>query len=316
MAHFVDKSSGNIGSGNIRSGNIGSRNMDPGSIAGAGPSLGDIPSLEREARRIRLDIVKMAYETGNERRGHPGPALSVADIVTALFFSIMKIDPSNPRWPGRDRFILSKGHASPVLYAALANRGYFPKDQLGSFRRPDGMLQGHPDMKGTPGVDMTAGSLGHGLSAGIGMALAAKIDRRDYHVFVVLGDGECQEGLVWEAAMSAPHFGLDNLVAIVDLNGWQSCDRVCSTMPLDPLLSKWTSFGWNATEVDGHRMEEIVSALNAAVDGKGKPAVIVAHTVKGKGVSFMEDDNSWHQRALTREEFEAAVSEISGGGLT
>lgn len=275
----------------------------------------DIRSLEEEARKIRIEIAKMAYATGNERRGHPGPALSIADFVAALFFGVMKIDPSNPKWPDRDRFILSKGHASQVLYAALANRGYFPKEELKSFRRIDGMLQGHPDMKGIPGVDMTAGSLGHGLSAGIGMALAARIDKRDYHVFVAMGDGECQEGLVWEAAMAAPSFGLDNLIAIVDLNGWQSCDKVCNTITMEPFVGKWTTFGWNTIEIDGHDMNQIVNALKLGIEHKGKPTVIIAHTVKGKGISFMEHDNSWHQKALTSEQFDVAMSELGGERL-
>lgn len=272
-----------------------------------------IAMLEEEARRIRIEIVKMAHETGYERRGHPGPALSIADVVAALYFHVMKIDPSNPKWAERDRFILSKGHASQVLYAALANRGYFPKEELKSFRHVGGLLQGHPDMKSIPGVDMTTGSLGHGLAAGLGVALAARIDHSDYHVFVILGDGECQEGLVWEAAMAAPCFCIDNLIAIVDFNGWQSCDKVCNTIQLDPFAAKWTSFGWNVIDIDGNSMSQVVGALKLAIDHKCKPTVIIANTIKGKGVSFIEDDNSWHQRALTKEQLEQALSELSGG---
>lgn len=273
---------------------------------------GKIRFLEEEARKIRMEIIKMTYEVGPERKAHPGPALSSADIVAALFFDIMKTDPSNSKWEDRDRFILSKGHASPVLYAVLANKGYFDKSLLKSFRRVNGMLQGHPDMKGIPGVDMTSGSLGHGLSAGMGMAISAKIDKKDYHVFVILGDGECQEGLVWEAAMSAPKYGLDNLIAIVDFNGFQSCDSVNCTIPLDPFIAKWISFGWNTIEIDGHNMNEIVSALEIAVSHKCKPTVIIAHTVKGKGISFMENDNSWHQKALSSEQFKTAMEELGG----
>ena len=268
--------------------------------------------LENTARQIRKDIVRMVYEAGPERKGHPGGALSAADIVTALFFDIMNLQPENPAWPDRDRFILSKGHASPVLYAALANRGFFDKAQYASFRKVNGMLQGHPDMEKIPGVDMTAGSLGHGLSAGIGMALSAKIDRKAFQTFVMLGDGECQEGLVWEAAMSAPAYELDNLIAIVDVNRLQSCELVCNTIPLDPFGIKWAAFGWNVIEIDGHSMAEILSALELAVLHKGQPSVILARTIKGKGVSYMEDDNAWHQKAPTREQYEQAMAELKG----
>jgi transketolase len=272
-----------------------------------------IRRLEELARRIRIDIITMTYEAGESRRGHPGGALSAADIVTALYFDIMRIRPEEPDWPDRDRFILSKGHACPVLYAALANRGYFDKEQYGSFRRIGGMLQGHPDMKSTPGVDMTAGSLGHGLSAGMGMALSARIDEKRFRVFVLLGDGECQEGLVWEAALSAPKYGLNNLIAIIDRNRLQSCDWVINTIPMEPLDAKWRAFGWNVAETDGHDMQEIVAALDSATRHRGSPTVIIADTVKGKGVSFMEDNNDWHQRAPDREQFEQALAEIRGG---
>ncbi len=268
--------------------------------------------LQDTAREIRKDIVRLVYEAGQSRKGHPGGALSAADIVTALYFDIMNIQPENPAWSDRDRFILSKGHASPVIYAALANRGFFDKDQYPSFRKVNGMLQGHPDMRKIPGIDMTSGSLGHGLSAGIGMALSAKIDKKDFQVFVILGDGECQEGLVWEAVMSAPACGVDNLIAIVDVNRLQSCDLVEATIPLEPFGMKWAAFGWNVMEIDGHTMEEIVSALELAVLRKGQPTVILAHTIKGKGVSFMENDNSWHQKAPNREQFEQAMAELGG----
>lgn len=271
-----------------------------------------IARLEEMARQIRMDIIRMVYEAGPARKGHPGGALSAADIVTALYFDIMRLNPDDPGWPDRDRFILSKGHASPVIYTALANRGFFSKDQYQTFRKVNGMLQGHPDMRKIPGIDMTAGSLGHGLSAGMGIALSAKIDNRDFRVFVLLGDGECQEGLVWEAAMSVPKYKLNNLIAIVDVNRFQSCDWVESTIPLDPFSTKWAAFGWNVLEIDGHNMEEIVSSLELAISEQNRPTVIIAQTVKGKGVSFMENDNSWHQRAPSRELFEQAMAELEG----
>ncbi len=272
--------------------------------------------LEEIARQIRIDIVKITHLAGPARKGHPGGALSATDIVAALFFDIMRINPSDPGWRDRDRFILSKGHACPVLYTALANRGYFTKESYHSFRKINGMLQGHPDMRSTPGVDMTTGSLGHGLSAGIGMALAAKIDKRNYRVFVLLGDGECQEGLVWEAALSAPKYGLDNLTAIVDSNRLQSCDWIDSTIPMEPFAAKWSAFGWNVLEIDGHNMKEVIAALDLAVAHKKKPTVIIADTIKGKGVSFMENDNAWHQQAPDRKQFEQAMAELQGGNET
>jgi len=264
------------------------------------------------ARQIRIDIIKMCYEAGPKYKAHPGGALSAADIVAALYFDIMRIDPSNPDWEERDRFILSKGHACPVLYAALANLGYFDKKEYKSLRRVGGMLQGHPDMRRTPGVDMTAGSLGNGLSAGIGMALSARIDKKNYRVFVLLGDGECDEGIVWEGSMTASKYKLDNLVAIIDVNGLQSCGTVKSIMPTVSLIDKWRSFGWNTLEIDGHNVSEILSGLELASSYISKPSVIIAHTVKGKGVSFMENDNAWHQKALSKEQYEQAIKEIKG----
>lgn len=269
--------------------------------------------LSEAARQLRVDIIRMTYEAGPERKGHPGGALSAADIVAALYFDTMKIDPHRPRWEDRDRFVLSKGHACPVLYSALAIKGFFDKEAYRSFRKVDGMLQGHPDMKGIPGVDMTTGSLGHGLAAGVGIALGAKIDHRDYHVFVLLGDGECQEGLVWEAALAASRYRLENLIAVVDANGLQSCDWVDATIPMEPQGAKWSAFGWNVIHIDGHDMKQIVAALDAAVAHEPEPTVIIAKTVKGKGVSFMENDNSWHQKAPNRQEFELAMAELKEG---
>jgi transketolase len=271
-----------------------------------------IGRLEEFAKQIRIDIVTMIYRAGAERKGHPGGALSAADIVTALYFDIMRIRPHEPDWPLRDRFILSKGHACPVLYAALGILGYFDKKKYASFRKVDGMLQGHPEMKRTPGVDMTAGSLGHGLAAGMGMALAAKIDKMDFRVFVILGDGECQEGLIWEPAMSAPKYKLDNLIAIIDRNRLQSSDWVDATIPLDPFSAKWLAFGWNVIEINGHDMREVVAALDLAVRHRAQPTVIIADTIKGKGVSFMEDNNDWHQKVPSEEQYEQAITEIMG----
>ena len=268
--------------------------------------------LNEMARKIRVDIVEMTYRAGMDRKTHPGPALSITDLVAVLFFDTMRIDPTDPKWPDRDRFILSKGHACPVLYSALAQKGFFEKEHLYKLRRVGAMLQGHPDMKGTPGVDMTTGSLGHGLSAGAGVALAGKIDKKDYRVFVIIGDGECQEGLNWEAAMTGAKYELDNLIAIIDCNNWQSCDSVPNTMPsLSPMVDKWNAFGWNTIQIDGHDIKQILSAFEIAAAHKGTPTAIIANTVKGKGVSFMEDDNSWHQKAVTDEQYEIAMKELS-----
>jgi transketolase len=265
--------------------------------------------LEKKARMIRAHVIRMVYAA---QSGHIGPSLSIADFLAALYFHVMRVKPEDPGWPRRDRLVLSKGHGCSAWYAALAERGYFPKEELLTFRRLGSRLQGHPDMAKTPGVDMTAGSLGHGLSAGLGMALGARIDGFDYRTFVILGDGEIQEGLIWEAAMAAPRLGLDNLVAIVDYNRWQSGGAVEEIMPLEPLSSKWEAFGWAAQEIDGHDMEAILEAFSLAGKTKGRPVAIIAHTTKGKGVSFMENDNKWHMTAPTREEAEVALRELEG----
>jgi transketolase len=271
----------------------------------------EIASLETTARELRRDILEITYAAGPERKGHPGGALSLVEIVTALYFAAMRVDPKRPDWPERDRLILSKGHACPVLYAALARRGFFGREAFAGFRKAGGMLQGHPDMKRIPGIDMTAGSLGHGLGAGIGMALAARMDQKDYRTYVILGDGELQEGLVWEGAMSAPFLRLDNLCVIIDRNGLQSCGRVDDTLPLDPLAAKWKDFGWHVLEAEGHSLREILAALSTAEAEKSRPTVIIAATVKGKGFSFMEHDNSWHQKAPTAEQYNQALKELS-----
>ena len=270
-------------------------------------SLDTLGSLEERARAIRGHVIRMVYTA---QSGHIGPSLSIADILAVLYFQVMRIDPRNPNWPARDRLVLSKGHGCSAWYAALAERGYFPKEELVTFRQLGSRLQGHPDMAKTPGVDMTAGSLGHGLSAGLGMALAARIDGLDYRTYVILGDGEIQEGLVWEAAMAAPQARLDNLVAIIDYNGWQSGGAVGEIMPLEPLAAKWQAFGWATREIDGHDLEAILGALDQAQTAQGRPLAIIAHTIKGKGVSFMENDNKWHMTAPTREEAERALAEL------
>jgi len=273
--------------------------------------------------------------------GHPGGSLSAADIVTALYFRVMRLDPANPHWPDRDRFILSKGHACPVWYAALAERGFFDKAHLATLRKLDSILQGHADMKKTPGVDMTVGSLGQGICAGLGMALAGKLHGHDYHVFVMIGDGESQEGAVWEAAMAAPRWQLDNLTVIVDNNGIQNDTFTDDIMPVEPLADKWRAFRWNVIEIDGHNMEEIVTALeigrgrtrmnaenpenprssalvcvpssSSAACPPGVPTVIIAKTVKGRGVSFMENVPAWHGAAPNDAQAQTALAEIAEG---
>lgn len=268
----------------------------------------DIEELNGKARTLRRLIVEMAYKAGHP--SHPGSALSCTDIVAALYFRCMNLgDRTDPR-AERDRFIISKGHACPVLYAALAELGYFPKEWLMTLRTLGSKLQGHPDMKKTPGVDMTSGSLGNGLSAGVGMAIWAKIQRWKSQIYVLLGDGEIQEGLVWEAAMSAPNLGLDNLTAIVDYNHFQSCGPTDAISAVEPLAAKWESFGWKTFEINGHDMPEIVSRLELAREFKGRPVAIIAHTVKGKGVSFMENDNAWHQKKPSGEQYQLALREL------
>ena len=266
-----------------------------------------IEELEKMAVIIRCDIIDMICTAA---AGHPGGSLSAADVVTALYFRVMRIDPQNPGWPNRDRFILSKGHACPVWYAALAERGYFDKSHLKTLRQMGSILQGHPDMLKTPGIDMTAGSLGHGLPAGLGMALAGKVQQKDYHVFVIIGDGESQEGSIWEASMAAPNFKLDNLTAILDYNHLQNDYSVEDIMPIHPVVDKWQAFGWHVIDIDGHDMTQIVEALEASKAHKGAPTMIVANTVKGKGVSYMENVCEWHGKAPCQEEADKAIEEL------
>lgn len=248
--------------------------------------------------------------TFNAKSGHPGGSLSAADIFTYLYFKEMNVDPKNPQWDLRDRFVLSKGHCCPSLYAVLALKGFFPMEELEKLRHVGAMLQGHPDMKGTPGIDMSTGSLGQGVSAACGMALCAKIDNKDFRVYTVLGDGECEEGQVWEAAMFAAHKQLDNLVIIVDCNGLQIDGSTAQVGGVEPLDTKFESFGFNVINIDGHDFDDIESALDNAKACKGKPTAIIAKTVKGKGVSFMENQVGWHGKATNAEEFEIAIGEL------
>ncbi len=266
----------------------------------------DTQYLEKMAKQLRRDVVEMVYRS---KDGHPSPSLSSADIVAALYFGVMRLKPEDPRWEDRDRFILSKGHACPVLYAALARKGYFSPDILPSLRRLDSKLQGHPDMKKTPGVDSTAGSLGNGLSIGLGMACAAQYRKKDYRTFVLTGDGELQEGIVWEALMAASKLNPGHLVLIVDNNGMQSGGKVTEVSGLEPINKKLEAFGWDVIAVDGHSMEELVPALETAAAAK-RPTALLAKTIKGRGVSFMIGDNSWHKRVFTDEEYSQAMVEL------
>jgi transketolase len=267
----------------------------------------ELEELEKTAKRLRREIIKMIYQAGS---GHPGGALSVLDILVVLYYKIMKIDPDNCLAPDRDRLVLSKGHACPALYAVLADRGFFPTDYLSNLRQIDSPLQGHPDMRKTPGVEMSTGSLGQGLSAANGMALAARLDNSSRRVYVILGDGECQEGQIWEAAMSAAHYRLDNLIAFLDYNGLQIDGWLRDVKMVQPLAEKWRSFGWNVLETNGHDYKALLEAVNKGKTTKGLPTMIIAHTVKGKGVSFMENQIDWHGRAPNKEEFEKAMLEL------
>ena len=266
-----------------------------------------IRELEAKARQLRRHIIQMIGKAGS---GHPGGSLSAVEIVTALYFRVMRLDPKNPHWPDRDRFILSKGHAAPLLYAALAEKGFFPKEWLLTLRQLGSPLQGHPHCRYLPGVEVSTGSLGQGLAVGNGMALAARLDKRDYRIYVLLGDGELQEGMVWEAAMAASHYGLDNLTAIVDRNFLQIDGSTEQVMSLEPVEDKFRAFGWEARTIDGHDFPQILEALDWARRVKGKPAAIVAHTIKGKGVSFMENNPDWHGKAPKPEEVERALAEL------
>lgn len=270
-----------------------------------------VEMLKAKARRIRWDIIKMV---GLARSGHPGGSLSAADIVATLYFHEMKHRPEEPGWADRDRFVLSKGHAAPVLYAALAESGYFPVEDLWNLRKIDSHLQGHPDMRKTPGVEISTGSLGMGFSAAVGMALGFKIDGAQSRVYTLIGDGESQEGIIWEASMFAAHHKLDNLVGILDYNNMQIDGLVSEIVDIYPAGSKWSAFGWNVIEIDGHSIDEIVKALEGARSVKGKPTMIIANTIKGKCISFMERVVDFHGKAPTDEEVEKALAEIEALG--
>jgi transketolase len=266
-----------------------------------------VADMETMAKKLRRHIVTMIGKAGS---GHPGGSLSAVEILTALYFKVLRHKPLDPNWSDRDRFILSKGHAAPALYVVLAECGYFPVEELLTLRQMDSRLQGHPDRTLTPGVEMSAGALGQGLSFAIGIALAGRLDAEDYRVYVLLGDGECDAGQVWEAAMSAAHFKVDNLVAIVDKNKLQLDGWTRDVMNLDPFASKWQAFGWKVIEVDGHSIPELIEAFKEAQKVKGQPTVIVAHTIKGKGVSFMENNNDFHGKAPNAIEMEIALKEL------
>lgn len=266
----------------------------------------DIALIREKAREIRKDCIYMIHLAN---AGHPGGSLSAADLIAALYYKELQIDPVNPQWPDRDRFILSKGHCCPALYAALCGRGYFGREQLDTLRTYHSMLQGHPDMRKTPGLDMSSGSLGNGLSCGLGMALSALWKKQDYRVYVLLGDGECEEGEIWEAAMAAAHHHVSHLTAIVDVNGLQLTGSTKEVMDLGDLSAKFKAFGWDTIEIDGHDVKQILEAFDFARDS-GRPTAILAHTVKGKGVSFMEGRVEWHGKAPNNEEAASAIDEI------
>lgn len=267
--------------------------------------------LEEMARQLRLDVIEMIHCRG---QGHPGGSLSPAEIMAALFFHHLRLDPKKPDWENRDRFILSKGHACSILYAALSRRGFFPIDELKTWGCIGSCLQGHPDRLKTPGVEMTSGCLGHGLNIGAGLCLAGRLKGLDYHTYVLIGDGECQAGVLWEGAMLAGKYKMSKLTAIVDNNGVQLDGRIDEIMPLEPIKEKWEAFNWAVLEVDGHNMAQVLDSLDRAHTSNDRPTVIIANTVKGKGVSFMEGKAAWHGRALNDDEYKQAIKELSQNG--
>jgi transketolase len=265
-----------------------------------------ITDLENKAKHVREAIINMLCRACS---GHPGGSLSSVELITALYFAVLRHDPKNPRWPERDRFHMSKGHCCPLWYAVLAEAGYFPKEELLKLRKLGAMLQGHPDRR-TPGVEVASGSLGQGLSVAMGMSLAARLDKKDYRVYCLIGDGESQEGNIWEAAMAAAHYKCDNLCAILDYNGLQIDGKVSEVMGIEPVAAKWQAFGWQTIEIDGHNFKEILAAYDQARTIKLKPTIIIAHTTKGKGVSFMENVCSFHGNPPTPEQAEKALKEL------
>ncbi|MEW6081232.1 MAG: transketolase [Bacillota bacterium] len=271
---------------------------------------GNYGDLEAVAREVRKHIIRMTHAAGS---GHPGGSLSAVEILTALFFRVMKVNPEDPCWPQRDRFVLSKGHACPALYAVLAKKGFFPEEDLLTLRRLGSHLQGHPDMRKTPGVEASTGSLGQGLSFSVGLALAGKMDGASWRVYTLVGDGESEEGQIWEAAMAAAHYRLDNLTVFLDWNGLQIDGPVADIMCPLPLEDKWRGFGWEVLTIDGHNYSGILDALAQARHPCGRPAMILARTVKGKGVSFMENQVDWHGKAPSDNEAALALQELGGG---
>lgn len=274
------------------------------------PNIRNIEKLEAIARELRLDILESTSRAGS---GHPSSSFSAVEILTVLFFAgILRYRPKEPWWPGRDRFIMSKGHAAPLLYAVLAKAGYFPHDEIYRLRQIDSPVQGHPIQYMMPGVEATTGSLGQGLSIGIGHLLAARLNKVEYRVFVLLGDGECEAGQVWEAAMAAAHFKTDRLIAILDYNKYQETGPIAREMALEPLVEKWESFGWHVLGAKGHDLQNLIDKLEQAVAHQGRPSIVIAHTIKGKGVSFVEEDFTFHGRAIKGEQVERARKEILG----
>jgi transketolase len=266
--------------------------------------------LDGLCKQFRRTLIETLYKV---QTGHPGGSLSATEIITALYFEIMRVDPKNPSWEDRDRFVLAKGHAAPMLYIALAEKGFFPKEELSTLRQIGSRLQGHPYANKTPGVELSTGPLGLGLSAALGMGIGARLKKKDFYTYVLMGDGEIQEGIVWEAAMAGAKYGLDNVIAILDKNGVQLDGPVDVIMPLGNVRAKWESFGWNTQVIDGHNIEEIVASIEQAKTMKGKPTIIIAQTVKGKGVSFMEGKHTWHGKPISKAEYEAALAELEGG---
>jgi transketolase len=264
-------------------------------------------ALKKKAITLRKHIIRMTH---NVQSGHPGGSMSAADIVTALYFHVLRLDPANPTWSERDRFVLSKGHACPVWYAALAERGFFPVDELMTFRKIDSRLQGHPEFGTTPGVENAAGAEGQGLSFSVGLALASRLDHRAWRTYCLMGDGEQDVGQTWEAAMAASKYGLEHLTAFIDRNGIQQEGRTEDVMPLEPLLNKWESFNWHVLNIDGHDFRQILAAVEEAHRTRGRPTVIIARTVKGKGVSFMENKIKYHGAATSDEELKLALAEL------
>lgn len=273
-------------------------------------SADQLAFLKRKARDLRCEIVEMVYRA---QSGHVGGSLGAADLVTALYYHLMRHDPAHPNWPERDRFILSKGHCTPVIYAALADCGYFPRTDLATFRRPGSHLQGHPYQPKTPGVEASTGTLGLGISTGVGMALAAKLRGWTHRYYILCGDGEIQEGQAWEAAMFANKYKLDRVIGFVDRNYLQTDGNSEDIMPLEPLAAKWEAFGWHTQEIDGHDFQQIVDAVERAWTTPGRPSMIIARTVKGKGVSFMENGVMWHGTPPNDEQYAQAMEELSHG---